>query len=408
MKDKRSLIILILIAALLPILLAGCSSTQYVISFDSRGGSEVKEKITINATQKKADFPTPTKEGYNFDGWYTDIYCTMPATLTNIRQNAVQELTLYAKWVGKDNILKFNSGGGWGDMDSLTVPSGDALVLPDNTFGKPGYTFAGWATAPGGEVEYINGSGYTMGTGGEYTLYAIWDFDYNYYTMEYFEGKIELLASLFGIENIDLAEYIIDDPQAISEYMDRLFGEHEIASSYIDFVVDWKPSSIVFSLEEQVYVEGFKEIVDNSLQELMELIEDDTITVTSEARGNLLCLTMGQGLNLLVNEIEKEDNVAYLLADEKASLLHFGSNKTTFTIPLDFKGREVTAIESGAFVGNQTLNTVIIPTNIAYIGSNAFGDNPALTIKCKVAAQPQDWDQNWNADEAAVIWGYSA
>jgi len=407
MKEKKNLIILILLIILLPILLASCNKTNYVISFDSRGGTVIKEAITINATQKKADFPTPQREGFIFDGWYTDIYCTMPATLTNIRQNAELELTLYAKWVGKDNVLRFDAGGGWGSMDAIIVHSGDAVVIPNNTFTNPGYAFAGWASSPNGGVEYLNGTSYTMGIGGEYTLYAIWEFDENYYTLEYFEDRIELLANLFEIENLDLSDCIINSPQDIANFVKELFDDEEISTDYIDFIVESPLGSIVFSLAEQVYTNDFKDWIDIRIQELIEQL-DDTLVFLSEARGNLVCLTVGGGQNMLVDEIQKEDGIAYLIGQEQVSLLHFASNKAIFTIPSTFKGKEIVAIESNAFFGNQTLTIVIIPANITYIGSSAFGDNPNLTIKCEVSTAPQNWAQDWNTNESVVIWGYSA
>ena len=44
---------------------------QYTVSFDSKGGSEVKS-ITADAGQLIQKPENPTKEEYTFAGWYTD------------------------------------------------------------------------------------------------------------------------------------------------------------------------------------------------------------------------------------------------------------------------------------------------------------------------------------------------
>ncbi len=68
--------------------------TRYAVKFDSNGGSFVASK-----TVKKNGVITmpvaPTKEGYTFDGWYTD------QSLTNLYDFATEvtsNFTLYAKW----------------------------------------------------------------------------------------------------------------------------------------------------------------------------------------------------------------------------------------------------------------------------------------------------------------------
>ena len=70
-------------------------STQNVsVTFNTNGGNNIASQ-TIEKGAKLSNVPTPTKDGFEFDGWYTDSNLT---TAFNI-QNAINEdTTLYAKW----------------------------------------------------------------------------------------------------------------------------------------------------------------------------------------------------------------------------------------------------------------------------------------------------------------------
>lgn len=69
--------------------------TLHTVTFNSNGGSDVPEQIRANAAATKPD--DPTKEGYNFGGWYTDEAFTTEYTFTE-SEKVTQALTLYAKW----------------------------------------------------------------------------------------------------------------------------------------------------------------------------------------------------------------------------------------------------------------------------------------------------------------------
>lgn len=69
--------------------------TLHTVTFNSNGGSDVPEQIRANAPATKPD--DPTKEGYNFGGWYTDEAFTTEYTFTE-SEKVTQALTLYAKW----------------------------------------------------------------------------------------------------------------------------------------------------------------------------------------------------------------------------------------------------------------------------------------------------------------------
>lgn len=78
------------------------------------------------------------------------------------------ETWTYSKYVS------FHANGGSGLMDGVYFVT--STNLPANTFVREGYTFAGWATEPNGEVAYAEGAEITatQGSKGHVTLYAKW------------------------------------------------------------------------------------------------------------------------------------------------------------------------------------------------------------------------------------------
>ena len=71
----------------------------YTVKFNTNGGSSVASQTV--ATGEKATKPAdPTKNGYEFSGWYSDSKCTKAFNFsTAIKANT----TLYAKWTAKTN-----------------------------------------------------------------------------------------------------------------------------------------------------------------------------------------------------------------------------------------------------------------------------------------------------------------
>ena len=88
-------IIVVGVIAILAVILFGVSHNGYTITFDSNGGTDVAAQELKYGEQ--VEIPDdPTREGYTFDGWYTDenwadVYDFAGSTVTD-------DLTLYARW----------------------------------------------------------------------------------------------------------------------------------------------------------------------------------------------------------------------------------------------------------------------------------------------------------------------
>ena len=74
---------------------SGSYTPSYTIKFETNGGSSVKNQ-TVVKNNKVSSPVNPTKEGYVFDGWYTDKGLTKKYDFDT---KVTGSLTLYAKWV---------------------------------------------------------------------------------------------------------------------------------------------------------------------------------------------------------------------------------------------------------------------------------------------------------------------
>ncbi|WP_418927258.1 S-layer homology domain-containing protein [Dysosmobacter sp.] len=113
----------------------------FAVTFDTKGGSTVPVKNVLNG-QKAIKPADPTREGYTFDGWYTEEACANPYDFATPVQNA---LTLYAKWTINQYTITFKPENGDEDT-TITQDYGTPVTAPANPT-KTGYTFAGWDRA---------------------------------------------------------------------------------------------------------------------------------------------------------------------------------------------------------------------------------------------------------------------
>ena len=140
---------------------------DYTVTFDSKGGSEVKAvKVKKGGTITLP--PDPTKTDFVFAGWFTDdnTFKNQFDAKTVITAN----LTLYAKWDVPEYTVTFDSKGG-SEVKAVKVKKGGAITLPANPT-KVDFAFGGWFTD---DNTFKNKFDATTPITANITLYAKWD-----------------------------------------------------------------------------------------------------------------------------------------------------------------------------------------------------------------------------------------
>ena len=145
---------------------------SYTVIFNPNGGTPANPSSkTVIKGSTYGELATTTRDGYSFDGWFTEetggveINSTTDVTL-------VADQTLYAQWIANTYKVTFDKNGGESVNPSYKdvtygLPYGE---LAEATRG--GYSFTGWSSDSSGENLVTSAS--TVGTSADHTLYAQW------------------------------------------------------------------------------------------------------------------------------------------------------------------------------------------------------------------------------------------
>ncbi|MBU1094110.1 MAG: BMP family ABC transporter substrate-binding protein [Firmicutes bacterium] len=163
---KSKLFIIPMILGLGIFLFSCVGSKEYTISFESNGGSEVASIISDGTTSFTAP-QNPIKEGYLFDGWYSDAAFE---SIYNFKSIPSENLVLYAKWdLVTYDIYYVLEGGNNSLSNPYHYTMTTSTIILENA-NKEGYTFLGWF-----DNDNLSGDAVTEieeGTTGDITLYA--------------------------------------------------------------------------------------------------------------------------------------------------------------------------------------------------------------------------------------------
>ena len=114
------------------------------------------EKITINKLKYNEHYPTLSKTGYKFEGWYFDNEYAKKATKVNLHTDH----DIYAKFSPAEYNVTINLNGGTYSGDtSVKVAYGKKYTLP--TITRDGYTFVSWVVS--GKGSSVTDNIFTMG-----------------------------------------------------------------------------------------------------------------------------------------------------------------------------------------------------------------------------------------------------
>lgn len=156
------------------------SSSKVVMSFVTNGGTAIEPIIAAAETAITAP-AAPTREGYTFEGWYSDVALqnkvgTLPTSMPD------SSITYYAKWTPVEYTITYNGVEG---ANPVSNPATYTIETPDFTLTnptKPGYAFKGWQVGDN-ESAVAQTVEIKKGTTGDMTFTAI--FEQETYTITY-------------------------------------------------------------------------------------------------------------------------------------------------------------------------------------------------------------------------------
>ena len=91
-----NIIIVVLVIALIGCMAFGIAKGGFRVSFDTQGGTPVEMQSWIMHGELIEVPEEPTREGFEFDGWYLDTAGTMPWDPEE--DKVTESITLYAGW----------------------------------------------------------------------------------------------------------------------------------------------------------------------------------------------------------------------------------------------------------------------------------------------------------------------
>ena len=147
---------------------------QGATSFSGKHADGYPETYSSNAN---TTLLSATKEGYVFEGWYTNSDCTGSPITSITAGTYTGDISLYAKWTEKTATLTYDANGGTNVPDSVTIRYSKPCSVTTTTPTRTGYVFTGWNTKANG-----NGTDYKSGktikaenvVPTDTTLYAQW------------------------------------------------------------------------------------------------------------------------------------------------------------------------------------------------------------------------------------------
>ena len=193
--------------------------TKYTVKFDSNGGSDVADATVEDG--KTVTQPTdPTKEGFDFDGWYTDN--TTFKNKYDFSTPVKSDFTLYAKWTEKQvtkHTVKFDTNGG-SEVADATVEDGKTVAQPTDPT-KDDYDFDGWYTD---NTTFKNKYDFSTPVKSDFTLYAKWT-----------EKQVTKHTVKFDTNGgSEVADATVEDGKTVAQPTDPTKDDHDFDGWYTD------------------------------------------------------------------------------------------------------------------------------------------------------------------------------
>lgn len=313
-------------------LVARWSAVGYKVKFESNGGSEIQDK-NYNADMPNFDLPVPTREYYDFAGWYANSDLSGDRV---VDFSTDKDVTLYAKWIAKEYTIKFYSNGGESVKSHIySVESAD-FTLP--SIRKEYYDFIGWFDENGKKYEVISSKNPQ-----DTTLYAMWKA--TEYTIVYILDGGEN-AENPAIYTVESDEIVLNAPSKDGYTFDGWF----VDESKIERIVKGSHGDLILTARW----------TENIVVPLSDFaVENGVVTAYN-----------GSATSITIKATEGGEKVVSIAKNT------FDDVRTTVMEIYIEEG--IQSVEVGAFDGMTALQTLVLPSTITIMHKGMLQDCAAL------------------------------
>ena len=122
---------------------ANWEANKYTVTLNAKGGTGAGESIQVTYDGEYDSLTTPTKDGYTFEGWFTEETGGTEVT-SNTKVQTAENHTLYARWNAVEYKITYNLNNG---EVRTSNPSKYTVETEEFTLNNPtreGYAFKGW------------------------------------------------------------------------------------------------------------------------------------------------------------------------------------------------------------------------------------------------------------------------
>jgi uncharacterized repeat protein (TIGR02543 family) len=339
----------------------------YTVSFVTGEGTAVPtQTVSYGATATNPQ-DDPAREGYSFEGWYSDANCTA-GNETNFAAGVTGDVTYYAKWKVNNYKVTFDANGGSGSEAPKTLDYGSSFYPSASGIQPPqAYQFVGWSTDKDATVgSYTDSLAYTV-PAHDSTLYAIYACEYTY-TVANDEVTITGFSSYGGKTT---GAYVI--PSSIKGLPVTAIGTSAFNSKTQITGITIPGSVRTIGGNAFSSLTAFKSVsLSSGLQTIGEYAFADCKALTS--------LT-------LPDSVTRLDEYAFLRCSKLASL--------------DL-GNGLVEIMKRAFSGCSSITTLSLPASCVTVSSSAFSEMTGMT-----AFSVEDGNQAFSAIDGVLVytWG---
>lgn len=347
------------------------NANTYTITYNANGGtvSGTTQSVAYDSTYT---LRTPSREGYEFLGWYSGAN-----KVENGTWMSTQGITLKAEWKANTYTITFNANNGTMTPTNATATYDSSITLPTPT--RTGYVFSGWYD---GNTEYTAG---TWKIANNVTLTAKWTArtDIAYVVNHYQQNIYDDGYTLFETQNLTGTADATIKPNRNSYQGFSMPTQQTVAVKPDGSLV------VKYYYARETYTLSFHTNGGEKVSSITAKYGASITLPTPTKEG----MTFGgwyisswfydkaeydtmpwSGRQLFARWLEETDpkDFEYEYDSNGITVTGYKGISTTLWIPTHIYGKPVIAISSFAFEKNAAINKVVVPETVTTIGEGAF------------------------------------